>query len=454
LKAVIYPALGILAGTLFLMLDAFFNGFPIVYSDTSTYIAAGFELQTPIDRPMSYGLFIRIFSINGLSLWLVVFSQALILSYLIIQLIRQFSTERTYLIYGLAIIAILSIFTSVSWTVSQLMPDIFTATAFLSALLIMIGKYKRRTLIFLFFLYFLSVIMHMSHPILFALLLILVYILKKYFKTGQDFAISNKYLAIIFSLTILSVFTMSSAMTKSKHVFMMGSMAEKGILKKYLDDKCETNGYKLCAFKEVLPQTFNDFVWKENSPLYKLGGWRATKAEFNEIINGTLTQPKYIALHVTESIKATFNQLIRFKIGDGNGSFNEGTALYGRVSKFFPHDLNAYRSSRQNQSTSAYLIYINSVFTFVTLASFLFILFIINKKAYDSRFKFMVMMIILLVLINAWDCGTFSIVADRFGSKISWLIPMLALLSGLQAIQNKKYNRKTIKGKFTETPNK
>ncbi|NTV84629.1 MAG: hypothetical protein HGA23_10075, partial [Bacteroidales bacterium] len=204
MKTAIYPTLFILAGALIMMLDAFFNGFPIVYSDTSTYIAAGFELQTPIDRPMSYGLFIRIFSLNGLSLWMVVFFQALILSYLIIQLIRQFSDERSYLRNGLVIIIILSIFTSVSWTVSQLMPDIFTATAFLSALLIMIGKYNRRTLIFLFFLYFLSVIMHMSHPVLFSLLLIIVFLIKKQFQAGQDFAISTKYLAIIFSLTILS----------------------------------------------------------------------------------------------------------------------------------------------------------------------------------------------------------------------------------------------------------
>ena len=53
-------------GALCLMLDAFCNGFPIVYSDTSTYIASGLELETPFDRPITYGLFLRFFSLNGL----------------------------------------------------------------------------------------------------------------------------------------------------------------------------------------------------------------------------------------------------------------------------------------------------------------------------------------------------------------------------------------------------
>ena len=38
---------------------AIWNGYPIVYSDTSSYIISGFELETLKDRPITYGLFIR-----------------------------------------------------------------------------------------------------------------------------------------------------------------------------------------------------------------------------------------------------------------------------------------------------------------------------------------------------------------------------------------------------------
>ena len=83
----------ILTGAIFLMLDSFYNGFPIVYSDTSTYLASGFELETPFDRPITYGLFLRIASLNGLSMWLVIFFQALILSYLIFLLAKQLTSK-------------------------------------------------------------------------------------------------------------------------------------------------------------------------------------------------------------------------------------------------------------------------------------------------------------------------------------------------------------------------
>lgn len=72
------PIISIFIGAVILMTDAFYNGFPVVYSDTSTYLASGFEWETPFDRPITYGIFLRIFSLNGTSLWLVIFFQALI----------------------------------------------------------------------------------------------------------------------------------------------------------------------------------------------------------------------------------------------------------------------------------------------------------------------------------------------------------------------------------------
>ena len=87
----------ILLGALCFMLDAFYNGFPIVYSDTSTYIASGLEFETPFDRPITYGLFIALFSLHGSSLWLVVFAQAIILAYLIFLLVSLVTGKKTFL---------------------------------------------------------------------------------------------------------------------------------------------------------------------------------------------------------------------------------------------------------------------------------------------------------------------------------------------------------------------
>src|SRR5688572_24330600 len=161
----------ILLGALFLMSAAFYNGFPIVYSDTSTYLASGFEIETPVDRPITYGLFIRAASLNGFSLWLVIFFQTLILSYLIFQVCKLIFGEKRFLSFGLITLLLLSVLTGVSWTTSQVMPDIFTPVALLCMLLVLFGKHKKFASILLYSVFFLSVAMHMSHLILFSLLL-------------------------------------------------------------------------------------------------------------------------------------------------------------------------------------------------------------------------------------------------------------------------------------------
>jgi len=65
-----------------LMLPAFYNGYPLVYSDTGTYIASGFEGKVPNSRPITYGLFIRHSSLTA-SLWLSAFAQCLMVSLLL-----------------------------------------------------------------------------------------------------------------------------------------------------------------------------------------------------------------------------------------------------------------------------------------------------------------------------------------------------------------------------------
>ncbi len=432
-------------GALCLMLDAFCNGFPIVYSDTSTYIASGLELETPFDRPITYGLFLRFFSLNGLSLWFVIFFQTLILSYLIFMMVRLVTGEKLFLKSGLLAIIILSLFSGVSWTVSQLMPDIFTAVALLCITLILLGTFTRKTLIFLYFLFFISVAMHISHILLFGLILTALFSLKKYVLLKKNYPNRNMQITVLFLLTIVSVLTMGSAISKSKNAFFMGAMIEHGIVQSYLSDNCGTRQYKLCAYKDSLPDRAYKFLWNEKSPFYKIGGWKETKNEFNEIIVGTLTQPKYIKMHIKESLKATLQQLSQFSIGEGNGSFMEGTLLHDRVKKYFPGDLNSYNSSKQNQSKLGLLNFLNSLFPIVIVLSLLLLLFLFIKytKIINRYIKIITGIFFICILLNAWDCGTFANAINRLGCKMIWLIPFTTTIVLLNIIYHNRKKENT-----------
>lgn len=41
-----------------LMIPCIYNAFPLVTSDSGTYIASGIQGWVPIDRPLFYGLFV------------------------------------------------------------------------------------------------------------------------------------------------------------------------------------------------------------------------------------------------------------------------------------------------------------------------------------------------------------------------------------------------------------
>src|SRR6266496_1010612 len=126
----ITPAiLSILFGSIILCYWAFMNRYPLVYNDTGTYIGSGFENYYPVDRPIFYGFFIRHISLHA-SLFLVVFAQGLVLSFLIHLLFREFAYAR-YILWSQATIILLTLFTGVSFHVSQLIPDIFTPASML-----------------------------------------------------------------------------------------------------------------------------------------------------------------------------------------------------------------------------------------------------------------------------------------------------------------------------------
>jgi hypothetical protein len=146
IKYLIYITLG----ALILMIDAFYNGFPIVYSDSSTYIASGFSFEMPMDRPITYSLLLRLFSLNGISLWLVIFFQSLLTSFLIFSITKIFVKKEVYLKYGLLCIILLALFTGLSWTTSQILADIFTSIALLSSILLILNEQKKAMRIFLY----------------------------------------------------------------------------------------------------------------------------------------------------------------------------------------------------------------------------------------------------------------------------------------------------------------
>src|ERR1700721_513279 len=130
----------ILAGTLLLMLPAFYNHYPIVFSDSGTYLSSGFDMSFPIDRPIAYGVFVRLSSLHGVSTWLVIFVQSFILSYVLFLCMKMVLGEKFRYITAFVIYLFLSVLSSAAWTSSMIMTDVFTPIGILSGSVIVFGN--------------------------------------------------------------------------------------------------------------------------------------------------------------------------------------------------------------------------------------------------------------------------------------------------------------------------
>lgn len=422
------------------MIPALYNGYPLVYSDTGTYINSGLELLLPEDRPIMYGLFIRLFSLK-FSLWSVIYVQSMIVLYCLWHITKLGFERVTYkgFIVGLFV---LSSFTGLGWYSSQIMPDIFTFTAVSTIPLLL---FKNRLNIghryILAFILVLSITVHFSNILivvftLFSLVLFFNFHLG--FKKSQiNYTLPT--VSILLSLIVSSstnfIVGGKTKINQGSHVFLMGKMLDSGVLKSFLDDKCTNNNYILCECKDSLPVNNRKLLWSANSPLYKYGGWEATNEPFNKIIIGIITSPKHLFLYAYNSFFSSLSQLFQNDIGSGIVSewYREpNSPPYGQIFKHFPLEFNEYIQSRQNgnlwkQELDIKLV--NQLYNVLLVICFIFIILYSTKyKIMKSHMQLVAFTLIISLVFNAITVATLANVYDRLQARVSWFIIYLTLL--------------------------
>lgn len=419
-----------------LLFPALYNGYPLVNSDFGTFLPSGFKPAMPVDRPITYGILLRIFSFNGFSLWTVLFFQAFVVVNLIMRIVKMYVKSR-YLIVSVLIITFLSFCTGLSWTVSQLQPDIFTAVAFMCLALLLMQDEGKPVTILTCILYFVAIGTHISHVMIFFLLLLATIVM--YRKRYRE---QKKKYWLLAVLSVAPVFIMLPPIAKSNHMFIMGSLLDKGILKQYLDDNCSSKQYKLCAYKDNLPATGDDFIWDPQlGPAYKEGGWAAVKPEYDAIKKDLFSQPRYIWMFAQKSAIFTWKELCTFDIGPGNIPFHKGTFVYDGIELYVPSEIDEFLSSLQNTDQLLDKIApVNKWFSYVILAgiSGIVLQLLVYRKRIGHSTYFLIFMSMACILVNAWNCGTFSSINGRYGCRLAWLLPFVCILIAFEKARRKR----------------
>ncbi len=395
-------------------------------------------MVAPIDRPIFYGVFMRIASL-GLSLWFVVVFQALITSFVLWKVWEWILPKADYRWFLVALVP-LAYLTSLGWYTSQLMPDIFTALGILSGLLLLARNdltLKEKAVLSLVLV--LAVLVHNSNvPIILGTML-LTWIWQRRNKQRSNTLLVTSLVigAITLALIVNLSLTGSARISRGGHVFLMGKMLDSGVLKSYLDDHCEAKTLKLCAYKDSLPATNRELLWEANSPVQALGGWEGCEEEFKNTFFGILTSPKHLLLYFRSCVTSTGTQLFQNDLGSGlvsNWYRSPGSPPASQIHKHFFTEYNDYQLSRQNgnlwgQELEIGWIRVTNRLLLMFSAVFMLSLVLIPslRRNLENSARTSAFTCLSLLFINALVVASLANVYDRLQARVSWLLIFISL---------------------------
>jgi len=438
----------LLIGALCMAWPALYNRYPVLYPDSISYLEGG--------RLVARALFLHEFSTNyggrsliyGLGIlpmhwnitpWPVAALHALLTAYLIWLVVRSIAPRRTVLSY-LALLISLSLFTSVGWFVSLIMPDILGPVLYLSIYLIVFAgeTISPRERLAVLLIAWWAVASHITHLILasgLCALLVVVLVLQHVpFRIWLRVISKVGVIILLAAAAHLALHTYlygRPSLTGRRPAFLMARVIADGPGRWYLQAHCGEAKLVLCDHLHAIRNDISadDFLWEEG------GIWQGAspatqeqlRAEETRFVLATLRTYPRAELAIAAS---NFWQQLRTFALWGYGPdpwISEGfdRALPGARSRYLQTQ-QAQGALPAEFSTTAQNWMLMTALTLIgTLSAF-------RWRHLSPRLVGLTVIIVSIAIANAFVTGVFSMVEDRFQSRVIWLLPLLAWLFVLE----------------------
>ncbi|HCS20666.1 MAG TPA: hypothetical protein DIW47_08935 [Bacteroidetes bacterium] len=417
-------------------------GFPLLYSDSGTYMAAAYDGIIPIDRPMAYPWFLRL-SQFLFSMRFAPIAQGLLILYVAYVFVHIWLfPELKKWVSGL-VIGLLALLTGLPHLVSQLMPDVFTGLLFFVVFL-----WTRKcelplihqiiTAILILFL----VASHTTHLLIFLLFypaVVLAYGI--FLKQGKPL-----YGAWIIAPALLIVPMINQwtdgrfFYSDSSRIFFAASLQTAGVMEPWLDKHCgdpEAPVF-LCRNKEELRGKEGNYIlWDSHiltdSACEQLGGWgycwKLRNDELKPFMAAWWKDPESRQLWFQHALRATRAQILDFEIGFIK-SQKEGSAPYSVLESRYPRMLEKYKASAQYFRDLHFDGKTKAQNRTVIISSILLIVLVLYgwmSSQWKKEWTLIILGLALFLVFNAFFCGVFSNALNRYQARVIWLIPFMTL---------------------------
>lgn len=424
---------------------ALYNGYPLVFADTGTYLGQALQRYLGWDRPVFYSFLL--YGLHwGVTLWTVPFVQGAIVAHLLWLVLRTLGAGGP-LRFGVTIVA-LAIGTALPWFVSWIIPDVFTSVVVLTLWLLAavperLGRLEKAYLVLLGAG---AIALHQSHvPLAGGLVIVLLAsrwmlsVRRGFGVTGVLMVLAPLVLAVAGLMFVNLVGHGKFSLSPFGANFLVARVIYDGPGAATLVEACPEKAWRLCAHLADLPPasrqfpSSDHFLWQPDSPFYRMGHPRDFAPEAADIVAETLR--RHGAWQFGRFVDNAIAQLKSFKTGPAM-DFAPWVGTPGPqpvIEAYLPGDREAFLAARQATGTLDLLPPLRDLHEVIIQGSVPLAVIALFLFAWRGERPGVVLVLAIFAALfgNAVLAGGLSAVHDRYTARLAWLLPFAVLACAL-----------------------
>jgi hypothetical protein len=377
--------------------------------------------------------------------WLNLAIQALATTWILQLTLRVFGLARPWQLLGVSLL--LALTTALPWLASMLLTDIFAGLSVLSLFILVLhgGKVSRSEKAALFVFTAFAAATHSATMAVLLGLCCIGWIARPWLRERIPVShlVQGTLTIAAGAMMLLSAnFALSGqvAWTPGGFAIAFARMLQDGIVTQYLREHCAEQHFKLCPYRDALPETADDFLWSRESVFNELGRFRGMNDEMGYIATHALTE--YPLWQAEEALLATGEQMLKVATGE-NTDHPTLMHTYGIFREYLPQQLKLVDAAREQKSHLAFgpinLIHVPVALISTALVFAMLIAALFGRRA--DEVTLLMATVCLSLLGNAAICGIISGAHDRYGSRMVWIATFALMIAVLKRRKDREPSR-------------
>jgi hypothetical protein len=456
----VYRVAAVVFAALSLAWPALYNRFPLLYPDSMAYLNDGplvaravFLHRLSNDygvRSLYYSLGILPFHWN-VTAWPIVGVQCLLAAWVVWLVVRSIAVRRAATCY-LILMLLLSLLTSAGWYASFVMPDILGPILYLSVFLLVFARdtLSRGERWALYPVSVWAITSHATHLLLAGLLCVVVALFtilrggrqRCEFRAVAEIA-ALVAVAVAAQLALYSSLYGKLCLNGEHPPFVMGRLIDDGPAREYLEKNCGRLHWAVCKHLPELSKGADSFLWDEDGVYQGSPAKEQAQLSSEEMPLIVATVRAYPRQQLARSAANFREQLVRF----APYGFGPTDWILAQFDHVLPASRTGYVDSRQARDDVP-VDFFEPIQFWTVVAALVVMAALVPLLWRRHSARLAALVIISMVVANAAVTGALSVVDDRYQCRVIWLIPLLAGVTVLDWLEQRRADHAGQPGRF------